>query len=186
VYSLAASTKEFKMKTVSMAFAISLLALSSCLHAASVGEAAPVFQLQDQYGETHGLEDFRGKWLVVFFYPRADTPGCTTEACNFRDNIYAIRGAGAEVVGISVDAVDDQRKFSDKYKLPFTLLSDHDGAICDAYGVLRSLGATGIARRESFLIGPDGVIVRHYDRVDPETHTQQVITDLKQLSDRAG
>jgi peroxiredoxin Q/BCP len=177
---------EFQMKHMVTAFAASLLALSAALHAATVGEPAPEFQLLDQYGEIHRLEDFRGQWLVVFFYPRADTPGCTTEACNFRDNIYAIRGAGAEVVGISVDPVDAQRKFSDKYKLPFTLLSDEAGSTCDAFGVLRSLGQTEIAQRESFLIDPNGVIVKHYDRVDPETHTQEVIRDLNDLTAAAG
>jgi len=88
--------------------------------------------------------------LVVFFYPRADTPGCTTEACNLRDNIYAIRGAGAEVVGISVDSVEDQKNFSDKY-LPFTLLSDTEGKTCDDNGVLRNFAGTEVASRESFL-----------------------------------
>lgn len=174
------------MKHLVTAFAASLLALSAGLHAGTVGEPAPEFELPDQYGEIHGLEDFRGKWLVVFFYPRADTPGCTTEACNFRDNIYAIRGAGAEVVGISVDSVDAQRRFSDKYTLPFTLLSDETGSTCDSFGVLRSLGTTEIAKRESFLIDPNGVIVKHYESVDPATHTQDVIRDLKNLTAAAG
>ena len=117
------------------------------------------FELSDQYGETHALGDFRGKWLVVFFYPKADTPGCTTEACNFRDNIYAIRGAGAEVVGISVDSVEDQKKFSEKYKLPFTILSDTGGRTCDDYGVLRSFGTMEVANRESFLVNPEGTTI---------------------------
>lgn len=163
-----------------------VLALALCapptVHAATEGEPAPAFKLPDQYGGLHRLEDYRGKWLVVFFYPKADTPGCTTEACNFRDNIYAIRGAGAEVVGISVDSVDAQRAFSDKYRLPFTLLSDADGSTCEAYGVLLSLGAAGIARRESFLIDPNGIVVKHYRRVDPDTHTQQVVADLERLA----
>ena len=154
--------------------------------AASEGEPAPGFSLPDQYGEVHGLEDFRGKWLVVFFYPKADTPGCTTQACNFRDNIYAIRAAGAEVVGISVDTVDDQRAFSEKYRLPFTLLADADGSTCADFGVLREFGSAGIARRESFLIDPDGVIVKRYSNVNPETHTQEVIADLQQLTGTAG
>jgi len=158
----------------------SLLAVST-VHAAEVGEPAPEFTLMDQYGEPHSLSDFTGKWLVVFFYPKADTPGCTTEACNFRDNIYAIRGAGAEVVGISVDSVADQKKFSDKYKLPFAILSDADGETCTDYGVLRSMGTMEIANRESFLINPDGVVVKHYQRVNPENHTQEVIADLERL-----
>ena len=157
------------------------LALVAPAYAATVGEPAPDFELADQYGETHALEDFQGKWLVVFFYPKADTPGCTTEACNFRDNIYAIRGAGAEVVGISVDSVEDQKKFSDKYKLPFTILSDTGGETCDDYGVLRSFGSMEVANRESFIVNPEGVVVKHYERVNPETHTQDVIEDLERF-----
>ncbi|MGB0513590.1 MAG: peroxiredoxin [Wenzhouxiangellaceae bacterium] len=167
---------------ISIALAAALLFAATTAPAATVGEPAPEFTLLDQYGESHSLDDFRGKWLVVFFYPKADTPGCTTEACNFRDNIYAIRGAGAEVVGISVDSVDDQKKFSDKYKLPFTLLSDSDGATCDDYGVLRSYGTMEIASRQSFLINPDGVVVKHYGKVNPDTHTQDVIADLEQFT----
>lgn len=165
-----------------LALTAALLFAASTAPAATVGEPAPEFTLLDQYGESHSLDDFHGKWLVVFFYPKADTPGCTTEACNFRDNIYAIRGAGAEVVGISVDSVDDQKKFSDKYKLPFTLLSDNDGATCDDYGVLRNYGTMEVASRQSFLINPDGVVVKHYEKVNPETHTQDVIADLERFA----
>ncbi|MBY6204777.1 peroxiredoxin [Halomonas denitrificans] len=153
------------------------------LSAQTVGEPAPEFELVDQYGDAYSLDDFSGRWLVLYFYPRADTPGCTTEACNFRDNIYAIRGAGAEVVGISVDSVEDQKAFSDKYKLPFPVLSDVGGGTSDAYGVLREMGSTGIANRETFLIDPQGVIVKHYEQVDPETHTQDVVADLQDLRD---
>jgi len=167
------------MLRTSLVMLIAALISIAPLRAATVGEPAPAFELTDQYGQTHALNGFRGKWLVVFFYPRADTPGCTTEACNFRDNIYAIRGAGAEVVGISVDSIADQKKFSDKYQLPFTLLSDTGGATCDAYGVLRNFAGTEVANRESFLINPDGVIVKHYPHVNPETHTQDVIADLE-------
>ena len=166
------------LRTTLMAAA---LALPGTVLAASVGEPAPDFELADQYGATHSLEDFRGKWLVVFFYPKADTPGCTTEACNFRDNIYAIRGAGAEVVGISVDSVEDQKKFSDKYKLPFTILSDTGGETCDDYGVLRSFGSMEVANRESFIVNPEGLVVKHYEKVSPDTHTQDVIADLERF-----
>ncbi len=168
-------------KALLMAAVVAAGLTVSQVRAAGVGEPAPAFSLPDQYGETHTLEDFAGKWLVVFFYPRADTPGCTTEACNFRDNIYAVRGAGAEVVGISVDSVADQKKFSDKYRLPFTILSDTEGATCDDYGVLRQIGQMGIANRESFLIDPNGIVVKHYQRVNPETHTQEVIADLQEF-----
>lgn len=161
-----------------------LLALSfgAAIAAPTAGDAAPDFVLSDQYGEQHALADFKEQWLLVFFYPKADTPGCTTEACNFRDNIYAIRAAGAEVVGISVDSVADQKQFSDKYKLPFTLLSDNDGKVCDAYGVLRNYGAMEVASRQSFLIAPDGSIAKHYATVSPDTHTQNVIADLQRLT----
>lgn len=162
--------------------AIALLVLPPAVTvAAEVGQPAPAFELTDQYGETHALSDYAGQWLVVFFYPRADTPGCTTEACSFRDNIYAFRGAGAEVVGISVDRVADQKAFSDKYKLPFTLLSDHAGEVSDRYGVLREMDSTHIAKRETFLIAPDGTVARHYEDVDPETHTRDVIADLEAM-----
>lgn len=149
------------------------------LKAATVGEPAPDFELSDQYGDPYSLDDFDGRWLVLYFYPRADTPGCTTEACNFRDNIYAIRGAGADVVGVSVDSVEDQKAFSDKYKLPFPVLSDVGGETSQAYGVLREMGSTEIAARQTFLIDPNGVVVKHYEQVDPETHTQDVVADLQ-------
>ncbi len=144
-----------------------------------VGSDAPAFNLQDQNGEWHSLEDYRGQWLAVYFYPKDDTPGCTTEACNFRDNIYAFKAIGAAVVGISVDDVDSHKKFSEKYKLPFTILADEDGEIARSYGVLRNLGVTSVARRESFLIDPHGQIVKHYGRVDPDKHSEEVLRDLE-------
>lgn len=147
----------------------------------AVGAAAPGFRLQDQNGDWHELDDYRGKWLAVYFYPKDDTPGCTTEACNFRDNIYAFKAIGAAVVGISVDDVDSHREFSEKYKLPFIILADESGATADAYGVLRDWKLTKIASRQSFLVNPDGVIVKHYEDVDPDTHTQEVLTDLETL-----
>ena len=171
-------------RVCTMKFPIALLMLIAAslpVNAATVGEPAPDFELADQYGEIHSLEDFSGKWLVVFFYPKADTPGCTTQACNFRDNIYAIRGAGAEVVGISVDSVEDQNKFSEKYKLPFTILSDTGGRTCDAFGVLRSFGSMEVANRESFLVNPEGIVVKHYKEVSPDSHTQDVIADLERF-----
>ncbi|NKI33655.1 peroxiredoxin [Wenzhouxiangella sp. XN79A] len=161
--------------------ALVLAAAFGVAGAQTVGEPAPAFDLPDQYGDRHALDDFSGRWLVVYFYPKADTPGCTTEACNFRDNIYAIRGAGADVVGISVDSVEDQRAFSDKYKLPFPVLSDVGGRASEAYGVLREMGSMDFAARETFLVDPNGVIVKHYEQVDPETHTQDVVADLEAL-----
>ena len=151
--------------------------------APQVGEPAPAFELQDQYGEVHALDDFNGKWLAVYFYPKDDTPGCTTEACNFRDNIYAFRAIGAEVVGISVDDVESHRKFSDKYKLPFTILADPEGETAKAYGVLTDFGLMKLAKRQSFLVNPEGIVVKHYEDVDPDTHTDEVLADLREMMD---
>ena len=143
------------------------------------GKPAPDFALPDQYGEIHKLEDFRGTWLALYFYPRDDTPGCTTEACNFRDNIYAFKAIGAEVVGISIDDTESHKEFSEKYELPFKILSDTDGSVTRTYEAIRDLKLFKWAKRESFLINPEGIVVKHYKKVVPETHTQQVLEDLK-------
>ncbi len=143
------------------------------------GKQAPGFELPDQYGETHSLEDFRGAWLALYFYPRDDTPGCTTEACNFRDNIHLFKAIGAEVIGISVDDTKSHKEFSEKYKLPFKILSDKGGDVTRAYGALKDLKLVKYAKRQSFLINPEGMIVKHYEKVDPDTHTQQVLKDLE-------
>lgn len=147
----------------------------------AVGSDAPGFHLQDQNGDWHDLQDYQGSWLAIYFYPKDDTPGCTTEACNFRDNIYAFKAIGASVVGISVDDVESHKEFSEKYKLPFIILADEDGTTANAYGVLRDWKLVQIASRQSFLVNPQGVIVKHYEEVDPDTHTQQVLDDLKNL-----
>ncbi len=127
------------------------------------------------------LADYRGQWLAIYFYPKDDTPGCTKEACNFRDNIYAFKAIGANVVGVSVDDVESHREFADKYKLPFILLADVDGEMAESYGVLRDWKLVQIAARQSFIVGPDGTVVKHYADVDPETHTQEVLADLEAL-----
>jgi len=180
------------MKTRNL-FAVTILAtLIACGsslqadQAPEVGTEAPGFNLQDQNGEWHDLEDYRGTWVAIYFYPKDDTPGCTTEACNFRDNIYAFKAIGASVVGISVDDVESHKKFSGKYKLPFTILADEEGETAQAYGVLRDWKLIQIASRQSFLVDPDGVIVKHYEEVDPDTHTQEVLADLEALMAEAG
>ena len=147
----------------------------------AVGDPAPGFNLQDQNGQWHDLQDYRGTWLAVYFYPKDQTPGCTTEACNFRDNILAFKAIGAEVVGISLDDVASHKEFSDKYKLPFVILADEGGATADAYGVLRDYKLIQIADRQSFLVNPEGVIVKHYEEVDPDNHTQEVLSDLETM-----
>ena len=149
--------------------------------APAIGSDAPSFNLQDQNGDWHKLEDYSGQWLAVYFYPRDDTPGCNTEACNFRDNIYAFKAIGAAVVGISVDDVESHKEFSDKYKLPFTILADEDSKAAEAYGVLRDYKLVKLASRQSFLIDPAGKIAKHYATVDPDSHTDEVLTDIKAL-----
>lgn len=159
--------------------AVSLLACAG--ESPAIGSPAPAFNLQDQNGDWHKLEDYRGTWLAVYFYPRDGTPGCTTEACSFRDNIYAFKAIGAEVVGVSVDDVESHQKFATEYKLPFILLADVGGKVSDSYGVLRDYQAMQISDRQSFLVSPEGVIVKHYSEVDPEVHTAHVLEDLKEL-----
>ncbi len=147
------------------------------------GSDAPAFNLQDQNGEWHTLEDYRGQWIAVYFYPKDDTPGCTKEACNFRDNIYAFKAIGAAVIGISVDDVESHKKFSEKYKLPFTLLADPTGETAKSFGVLKDYKLMKLASRQSFLINPDGKIAKHYADVDPDTHTEEVLADIKVFSE---
>ena len=176
-----------KALTAILTLALTMTCLQSMAgQTPAVGAAAPGFRLQDQNGEWHDLEDYRGSWLAVYFYPKNDTPGCTTEACNFRDNIYAFKAIGAAVVGISVDDVESHKKFSDKYKLPFVILADETGATAEAYGLLRDWKLMKIAARQSFIVDPEGVIAKHYEDVDPDNHTQEVLADLEALMAEAG
>lgn len=147
----------------------------------AVGDAAPAFRLQDQNGEWRTLDEYRGKWVALYFYPKADTPGCTTEACEFRDNIFAFEEVGATIVGVSVDDVEAQKKFADKYTLPFPLLADTKGEVAKTYGVLRKIMMMNLASRQSFLIDPEGKIAKHYEKVDPKTHSAEILADLKEL-----
>lgn len=148
----------------------------------TAGSAAPSFELRDQAGETHRLEDYRGKWLVLYFYPKDDTPGCTTQACEFRDNIFAFRRLGAEIVGISLDDVESHRAFAEKHGLPFTLLADEDGSVAREYGVLKNFGVVKLASRQTFLISPDGTVARHYEKVDVDAHSAEVLGDIEVLA----
>jgi thioredoxin-dependent peroxiredoxin len=146
------------------------------------GSAAPTFALPDQKGDMRRLEDYGGKWLVLYFYPKDDTPGCTTQACEFRDNIFAFRRAGAEIVGISLDDVESHMAFAEKHGLPFTLLADEGGAVAERYGVLRNFGVAKLASRQTFLISPEGMVARHYEKVDVKTHSEEVLRDIAALS----
>ncbi len=140
------------------------------------------FTLKDQDGNEKTLVDFAGKWLVLYFYPKDDTPGCTTEACSLRDANDELIALGANVVGVSKDDSDSHLKFKAKHKLNFTLLSDPTGKTIEAYGAWgkKMFGVEGILRK-TFIIDPTGEIVKTYGRVTPLGHGEQVIADLKQL-----
>jgi peroxiredoxin Q/BCP len=146
-----------------------------------MGEAAPDFEMVDQYNKPHKLADYKGKWVVLYFYPRDDTPGCTTEACNFRDDILKIRKLNAEVLGVSVDNTESHTKFAEKHGLPFPLLSDGDAKVAKSYDALWSLGPIKVAKRHSFIIDPAGKLAKIYRDVKPEDHSDEIILDLETL-----
>ena len=163
---------------------LGLFTLSGIASAAppAVGQPAPAFKLQDQDGKWHSLADYKGKWVALYFYPKDDTPGCTTQACGFRDNIFAFNKEGAVIVGISVDDVASHKEFAEKHGLPFALLADSDKAVAKRYGVLKTyMGVMEMARRDTFLIDPDGRIAKHYESVDPDGHSKVVLEDIKAL-----
>ena len=165
-----------------LAFATALLISAATLaEQPTPGEPAPDFELRDQDGQLHSIEDYRGQWVALYFYPKDDTPGCTTEACEFRDNIFAFRDANCQILGVSLDDQASHRAFAEKYDLPFPLLADTEGSTADAYGVKsRMLGLT-LAKRQTFLIDPEGNVAVHYEKVDPDSHSQEVLADLEKL-----
>jgi thioredoxin-dependent peroxiredoxin len=144
----------------------------------ALGAPAPAFRLQDQHGAWVSLAEQQGKWVVLYFYPLDDSPGCTTEACDFRDNIFAFRKLGVNVLGVSVQDVASKKAFASKFSLPFSVLADTDKSVAKAYGVLSMIG---YARRDTFVIDPQGRIAKHYVGVDPKTHSAQLLVDLKSL-----
>ncbi len=149
---------------------------------AELGQPAPEFELPDQTGQLHSLEDYRDQWVVLYFYPKDDTPGCTTEACEFRDNIFAFKRANAQILGVSFDDVQSHQKFAEQYDLPFPLLADIDGVAADAYGVGTRMFGMKVAKRQTFLIDPSGNLAKHYSNVRPETHADEVLADIEALS----
>ena len=146
---------------------------------------APDFTLPDQNGQNHSLEDYKGKWLVLYFYPQDDTPGCTTEACAFRDEREVIAEHGAEVVGISKDSVASHKRFAEKYDLNFTVLSDPDHQIIEAYGAWspkKMFGRDFLGTiRTTFIISPEGDIAREFPNVAPKGHALEIIQALDEL-----
>jgi peroxiredoxin Q/BCP len=143
------------------------------------GTAAPDFKLQDQAGKWHSLEQYRGKWVVLYFYPKDFTGGCTTQACELRDNIFAFNKADAVILGVSVDDVASHEKFAKEHSLPFDILADPTREVSGRYGVLFSAGTSQLASRQTFLIGPDGRIVKHWAKVDPKGHSAMVLAEIK-------
>ena len=133
---------------------------------------APAFSLQDQEGKIHSLSDYKGKWLILYFYPKDNTPGCTKEACSFRDSSREFSKMGVKIVGISKDGVSSHKKFAEKYHLNFPLLSDPEHKTIEAFG------AWG---RSTFLISPKGEIVKEYKNVNPIVHSSEILEDLEKL-----
>jgi len=119
--------------------------------------------------------------VALYFYPKDDTPGCTTEACEFRDNIFAFRSANCEVLGVSLDNEESHKAFAEKHGLPFPLLADSSGIAADAYGVKSERFGMTLAKRQTFLIDPEGNIAKHYENVDPDTHSAEILHDLSNL-----
>lgn len=145
-------------------------------------QPAPRFSLIDQDGVMHTLEQYKGKKILLYFYPKDDTPGCTAEACSFRDNYKALSDSGLVVLGVSKDAIKSHKKFADKYELPFPLLSDIDGSTCEAYGVWRMKKFMGREymgiERMSFLIDENGTLAKIYETVKPKEHVGEIFEDI--------
>lgn len=155
------------------------------MNLAQVGKKAPKFSLPDQNGKKHRLSEYTGNYILLYFYPKDDTPGCTKEACALRDNFPAFKKLGITVFGVSADNEKSHKKFEEKYSLPFTLLSDADHTVAEAYGawgLKKFMGREyeGV-HRVSFLINGEGKIAKVYEKVKPEAHAEEVLADLKEL-----
>ena len=152
-----------------------------------INEKVADFTLQDEEGRTVHLKDFKGTPVVLFFYPRADTPGCTIEACGFRDHFKKLQKAGVVVLGISRDTVKAQKKFKDKYDLPYPLLADPDEVVCNQFGVMRDKNMYGKKvrgiERTTFLIGGDRKLKKIFPKVKPEGHAEEVLAALKEMKE---
>src|SRR6059036_3046844 len=151
--------------------------MSQSLSNLKPGQAAPSFSASDANGETVHLSDYRGKKVVLYFYPKDDTPGCTVESCGLRDQYQKIRELGAEVLGVSVDDTNSHQKFATKFNLPFQLVADTDKHITKTYGVLNE--KSNMARRTTFLIDEQGKIQKIFETVKPDQHPQEILDALK-------
>jgi len=150
------------------------------------GDAAPDFTLPDQDGNEVSLADLKGETVIFYFYPRADTPGCTTQACGIRDRRAEYKKAGVRVIGVSPDTVEAVKKFADKFDLDFTLLADADHAVAERYGTWVEKSMYGKkymgVQRATFIIGPDGKVARAFPKVSPKTHDDTVLKALAELA----
>ncbi len=178
----------FKLLLYSAILILAILGYRSYANAAStlkVGAAAPQFALNDAQGQVHQLADYTGNFVVLYFYPKDDTPGCTKQACEFRDDLAQLEKLGAKVVGISVDNSESHAKFAKKYHLPFPLLADVDGKVAESYGALNDFIVFKIAKRYTFLIDPQGKIAKIYTLVDTSKNSQEIIDDLKLIKTKS-
>ena len=150
----------------------------------SANSVAPDFKLLDENGTERKLSDYRGKPVILYFYPKDDTPGCTTEACNFRDDYSAYEKAGVVILGVSPDTPRSHSKFKSKFGLPFTLLADEDHVVCELYGVWGRKKFMGReydgVLRTTFLIGADGMIKKVFENVKPADHSAEVLAAIKE------
>jgi peroxiredoxin Q/BCP len=149
---------------------------------------ASPFSLPDQDGKIHQLSDYKGKWVIVYFYPKDDTPGCTTEACNFRDSFHELQAKDVVILGISKDSVKSHKKFAEKYDLNFPLLSDESTDVINAYhawGEKKFMGKTyeGILRI-TYLINPESEVAKTYENVNPTVHAKEILKDLETFQEK--
>jgi len=168
---------------LALTFGVTLAGAADAPAGPQDGQSAPDFKLQDQKGAWHTLKQYHGKWLVLYFYPKDFTPGCTDEVCQFRDDVMKLHKAGAEVLGVSLDDVESHAKFAEKYHVPFPLLADADKSTAKEYGVLTFSEKMNLnyAKRETFLIDPNGKVAKRYVDVDPKANSGQVLADLDAL-----
>ena len=170
---------QFKSTITASVIALLLALSSSSIAGLKVGNKAPNFSLQDQNNLTHTLSDYEGQWIVLYFYPKDDTPGCTTQACDFRDAVKRIIASKAVLFGLSLDSVRSHKLFAEKYNLPFSLLADETGEVSELYDSLSSFFK--VANRNTFIVDPEGNIAKIYLSVNPKTHSEMVLNDLISL-----
>ena len=184
-----------KIVQIAFIFTVAMMALTTLSHAGNAifsttathqkqwaGTPAPDFKLQDQQGKWHQLKHYQGKWLVLYFYPKDHSPGCTQEANQFKSLYPQFLKNNARVLGVSLDDVASHQKFSAQLALPFPILADQHHQLADQFGLVRNLGIAKIAKRESFLIDPQGNIVYHYSSVNTQTHAALVLVDIEKYA----